>query len=226
MLYVDVKNKVYNIQLNYTRGCMYTFGTHTEIELVSKDESYIYLRFIGIDLRVNKDYKVERLNRNGIWLEVSWHDNGNHQARTCIYNGNVKKTLSRARVICIAYHGLPPEDKQFVKHLNGDTMDDIPDNLQWANSLVKSTGAFRTEENIKLIEQIPQGQRNWSNPEYQKLFNHMKGADGLNHADRFRLKMKAQGLVRRKRIENGEAKYVWVPKGSPRAKRNSLKVEE
>lgn len=197
---------------------MYKFGKHTDIFLTGKDDSYTYLDFLGVKIRVDSKFKAERINTKGNWVEISWYDNGNHQARTSIYYGNFKRTLSRARLMCIVANGNPTEDKPFVKHINGNTMDDSPENLQWVDSLAKSKGTYRTEENMKLIASIPEGQRNWNNPEYQKLFNRMKGSDGLNHADRFRLKMKAQGLVRRKRFVDGVLKYVWVPKDTPRIK--------
>lgn len=211
---------------NTNRGYMYTFGKHTDINVFHIDEEYTYLSFIGIDLRVSKDFIVERKNPKGIWKPISWHDNGNHQMRTSIYNGDIRKTLSKARVICIAAHGLPPADKQFVKHINGDTLDDSPENLQWADSLVKSAGAYRTEDNIKRISEIPEGQRNWSNPAYQKLFNHMKGSDGLTHAERYRLKMKALGMVRRKREVNGVVQWVWMSKDAPTLHRGRKKSQE
>lgn len=202
---------------------MYKFGIHTEISLLHQDDEYTYLEFNGVRLRIGKDYLVERLDYKNRWKPLSWHDNGNHQMRANIYNGNFKKTISKARVICIAAHGLPPADKQFVKHINGDTLDDSPENLQWADSLIKSAGSYRTEDNIKLIAQIPEGQRNWNNPEYQKLFNHMRGSDGLTHAERYRLKMKALGMVRRKREVNGQMQWVWMHKSDPTLHRGRKK---
>jgi len=205
---------------------MYTYGKHNEIKITGTDNDYTYLEFIGVQIRISKDFKAERKDQWDRWKAISWHDNGTHQSRTSIYNGNVRKTLSRARVMCIVAHGLPPKDKNFVKHINGDTMDDRPDNLEWANDLTKSTSVFRTQENIDAISKIPSGQRNWHNPEYMKVYNALKGSDGMNHADRFRLKMKELGLVRRCRIVDGVKKQVWMPADTPHLKRGPKKSKE
>ena len=191
---------------------MYKFGVHTEISILHRDDEYTYLEFYGVKLRVNKDYLIERLDRKDRWKPISWHDNGSAQMRTSIYNKDGHKSLARGRVVCIVKHGYPQGENKFVKHKDGNTLNDDPDNVEWADSLNKFRCKYRTPEMIEAISKIPVSQRNWQNPEYMKLYNSLKGADGLNHADRFRLKQKALGLVRKTSIVNGKKKYYWAPR--------------
>ena len=195
---------------------MYKFGVHTEISILHRDDEYTYLEFYGVKLRVNKDYLIERLDRKDRWKPISWHDNGSAQMRTSIYNKDGHKSLARGRVVCIVKYGYPQGDNQFVKHKDGNTLNDDPDNVEWTDSLSKGKSKYRTNSNVEAIRAIPIGQRNGNNPEYLRIYNHLKGSDGLTHADRFRLKKKAQGLVYRTRIIDGVKKGIWVPKNTPK----------
>ena len=44
--------------------------------------------------------------------------------------GETKRILV-ARLVCLAFHGLPPEGKTNVLHQNDDGMDNVPENLRW-----------------------------------------------------------------------------------------------
>jgi hypothetical protein len=42
------------------------------------------------------------------------------------------KSIDRAKLVCTAWHGPKPEDKDLVAHNNGFKDDDRPSNLRWA----------------------------------------------------------------------------------------------
>lgn len=44
---------------------------------------------------------------------------------------NVKVTKSVHKLVCLAFHGEPPEPTMQVRHLDGDKTNCRPDNLQW-----------------------------------------------------------------------------------------------
>ena len=44
--------------------------------------------------------------------------------------GETKRILI-ARLVCLAFHGLPPEGKTNVLHHNDEGMDNVPENLRW-----------------------------------------------------------------------------------------------
>lgn len=42
------------------------------------------------------------------------------------------RRVSVHRLVCLAFHGLPPSDLHEVAHKNGDRTDNRPENLRWA----------------------------------------------------------------------------------------------
>ena len=47
------------------------------------------------------------------------------------YNGHLTQVH---QAVCLAFHGPPPEFGLHVKHINGDALDNTPDNLRWSTS--------------------------------------------------------------------------------------------
>jgi hypothetical protein len=48
-----------------------------------------------------------------------------------VYVGDYK-SVDRAKLVCLAFHGEKPEDADLVAHINGHKQDDRPENLYWA----------------------------------------------------------------------------------------------
>lgn len=46
-------------------------------------------------------------------------------------NGKLHVVVSRNRLVCLAWHGLPPDPSCIAAHLDGDTANDAPENLAW-----------------------------------------------------------------------------------------------
>lgn len=71
-----------------------------------------------------------------------------YRARICAtfmdrkgYNGvsvrhaNVKRNYKVHRLVCAAFHGRPPPAKGFACHINGDRLDNRPENLKWGSAV-------------------------------------------------------------------------------------------
>jgi hypothetical protein len=56
----------------------------------------------------------------------------------------VSDTFIFSRVICMAFHGLPPEKNYQVNHKNGDKEDDRPENLEWCTRSENQIHAIKT----------------------------------------------------------------------------------
>lgn len=98
------------------------------------------------------------------------------------------------RIICRAFHGLPPEGKPEVDHINRCPSDNRPENLRWVNRKENNDNRDYVDESIERF-----GTRECEDEAaYRKAYNKSYSA-----------KMKAQGLTWRK---GPNGKWGWFPR--------------
>lgn len=54
------------------------------------------------------------------------------------------KTVSSHRIVCSAFHGLPPREKYQVNHKDGNKQNNNPDNLEWCTGAENQRHAIDT----------------------------------------------------------------------------------
>lgn len=79
-------------------------------------------------------------------------------------NNGIRKPARVHRLVCMAYHGLPPFEKATVSHLDGNWRNNKPDNLKWesyADNLARrhdhgtdDTGVHNSRSKINLQQLI------------------------------------------------------------------------
>lgn len=87
--------------------------------------------------------------------------------RTPLSNGYLRATLDLGRskrkwsvhqLVCMAFHGEKPEWAHGVRHLNGDPLDNRPQNLAWGTSTENNRDTVRHGRNVnKQKTHCPQG---------------------------------------------------------------------
>lgn len=113
------------------------------------------------------------------------------------------KSYSAARLIYMAHHPSDINSSMPVQFKDADSTNLNPDNLYLGSMGITRSihaGTYNPEWNKMVESVIPDPrQRNVKNPVYMKLLNAKKGADGLNHIQRYK-KRKQE----RKRQANSE----------------------
>lgn len=66
--------------------------------------------------------------------------------RVNLFLNGERCTCQTARVVCFLEHGEPPEPNSVVDHIDGDTLNNKPENLRWASYSENTTN---TEDNRK-----------------------------------------------------------------------------
>ena len=65
------------------------------------------------------------------WYPLKLHTNRKGYYRVTFYNKHGRLIRSAARLICMAFHGMPTPPLTQVRHLDGTTDNDRPSNLKW-----------------------------------------------------------------------------------------------
>lgn len=118
--------------------------------------------------------------------------------------GHNGKSYKAHQVACRAFHGLPPEDKPFVDHINRRKDDNRPSNLHWVDRKENNDNTDRVDRAIEMY-----GVRCCDD---KKAYS--KACYGVHREERLALhnaycaEKKAQGLVYRK---CSDGKQHWVP---------------
>lgn len=79
-----------------------------------------------------KDGKVRRRFFCGRILSPNIHRKHGRPSVMLSMNGRTKRFLV-ARLVCLAFHGLPPEGQTNVLHYDDNSSNNIPDNLRWGS---------------------------------------------------------------------------------------------
>ena len=100
-----------------------------------------------------------------------------------------KKTYLAHRIICMAFHGLPPTPKAEVMHLDNNVQNNVPDNLRWgthAENMAMDRGnnhshkgesnknSKLTAENVREIREAYDNRKprtNWGCKKFADRFN-------------------------------------------------------
>ena len=121
------------------------------------------------------------------------------------------------RIICCAFHGLPPEDKPEVDHINRIRHDNRPENLHWASSKENNDNQAKVYQALERYKVRACEDHNayiraryeTHGKRYRKLHRDEYAARSRAYGARKRAKMKAQGLTMRK---GPDGKYGWYPR--------------
>lgn len=68
------------------------------------------------------------------WYPLKGHVTPKGYQTISMSHENAKVTKSVHRLICIAFHGVPPSKLAEVRHLDGDATNNRPDNLRWGTA--------------------------------------------------------------------------------------------
>ena len=65
------------------------------------------------------------------WYALKGHKTTRGYTSVSLCHNNLKVTKNVHRLICMAFHGMPPTEAHQVRHLNGIRTDNRPENLAW-----------------------------------------------------------------------------------------------
>lgn len=87
----------------------------------------------GEDGRVYSRTKYAGFGRK---VYVDWYPLVGHKGKkgyvlVSLCHNNVKVTKSVHRLVCMAFHGMPPTESAQVRHLDGNPSNNLPENLRW-----------------------------------------------------------------------------------------------
>ena len=99
---------------------------------VSPNDDYM----AGSDGQIYSRTKYKGFGRKELvdWYPLKGHMTPKGYRTISMSHENVKVTKSVHRLICMAFHGMPPIDWMEVRHLNGDATDNRPENLCWGTA--------------------------------------------------------------------------------------------
>ena len=117
------------------------------------------------------------------------------------------------RIICRAFHGLPPDDKPFVDHIDRCKANNTPSNLRWASSKENNDNTDRVDKSVERYKarecEDPQAyQRAYNKDYYETYCEEIKAHQKAYWASKYAEK-KAQGLIWKK---GPDGKYGWHPR--------------
>jgi len=65
------------------------------------------------------------------WYSLSGHETGRGYLAVTLCHNNKRVTKNVHRLVCMAFHGMPPTPTHQTRHLNGKRHDNRPTNLGW-----------------------------------------------------------------------------------------------
>lgn len=96
---------------------------------VSPNDDYM----AGSDGQIYSRTKYKGFGRKELvdWYPLKGHMTPKGYRTISMSHENFKVTKSVHRLVCMAFHGMPPVATMEVRHLNGNPMDNRPQNLCW-----------------------------------------------------------------------------------------------
>ena len=96
-------------------------------EIIFKDIPNISAKYkAGSDGNIYSFYKSKPRK-----LSAGESSNGNYKNVSVVDTEGNRKSRDIHRLICMAFHGLPPTNKHQVAHNDGNGFNNIPNNLRW-----------------------------------------------------------------------------------------------
>jgi DNA-binding NtrC family response regulator len=65
------------------------------------------------------------------WYPLIGHNSGKGYQTISMSHENKKVTKSIHRLVCMAFHGMPPTPSRQTRHLDGNPENNVPSNLVW-----------------------------------------------------------------------------------------------
>lgn len=108
-----------------------------------------------------------------VWIPPAHAHPGHWTLGHALPSGYRQVTVSRKpysvhRLICEAFHGICPEDKKVVDHINRVRGDNRPENLRWVTLSENNRNCSRTEESLRKFGCSQVDDKNAYNKAYQK----------------------------------------------------------
>ena len=96
---------------------------------VSPNEDYM----AGSDGQIYSRTKYKGFGRKVYvdWYPLKGHISSKGYQRISLCHKNKKVTKNVHRLICLAFHGMPPRQTDQVRHKDGKRSNNLPDNLLW-----------------------------------------------------------------------------------------------
>ncbi len=85
-------------------------------------------QFMAKGILLNK-----RMLRQGKILSLGCTKTQKYKNFSGLSDKGIFKSFMVHRCVCLAFHGLPPENKNYAAHLDGNTFNNLPENLQWCS---------------------------------------------------------------------------------------------
>jgi hypothetical protein len=100
---------------------------------VSPNDDYM----AGSDGQIYSRTKYAGFGRKGYvdWYPLKGHPNGKGYQVISICHENKKITRNVHRLVCMAFHGMPPKSSYQVRHLDGNPKNNLPENLSWGTQI-------------------------------------------------------------------------------------------
>lgn len=100
---------------------------------VSPNDDYM----AGEDGQIYSRTKYKGFGRKELtdWYPLVGHKNHKGYLSVSMSHENVKVTKSIHRLVCMAFHGMPSEERRMeVRHLDGNPANNLPENLAWGTA--------------------------------------------------------------------------------------------
>ena len=117
-------------------GCCATIVSMTnKVELrpipVSPNDDYM----AGSDGQIYSRTRYKGFGRKELtdWYPLKGHRNPKGYQTISLCHENCKVTMHVHRLVCMAFHGMPPKGRPETRHLDGDSANNVPTNLCWGS---------------------------------------------------------------------------------------------
>jgi len=100
---------------------------------ISPNEDYM----AGSDGQIYSRTKYKGFGRKEYvaWYPLQGHNNGKGYQVISMSHNNHKVTKNVHRLVCMAFHGMPPSRSSQARHLDGDPKNNLPLNLRWGTQV-------------------------------------------------------------------------------------------
>lgn len=91
----------------------------------------------GSDGRIYSRTRYAGFGRKGLvdWYALTGHEGGRGYFHVSLCHKNKKVTKAVHRLVCMAFHGMPPSPSYQVRHLDGNRQNNVPSNLRWGTQV-------------------------------------------------------------------------------------------